>query len=122
MTKKIFLIDSFGAFISAIILLMLPQFEKQFGISKHLALILVPIPFIFFVFSCLSYKLGNEKWKFLLKIIAIANILYCCLTLYVTLTNLAALKMLGITYFIVEIFIIVTLAAFELKIANKKDK
>ena len=120
MTKKIFLIDSLGALISAIILLIIPLFERQFGISRNLALILVPLPIIFSVFSFISYKLDNEKWKSLLKIIAIANLFYCCLTLYIILTNFATLKKLGITYFVVEIFIIILLAKFELKIANKR--
>ena len=122
MTKKILLIYSLGALISAIILLILPLFERQFGISRNLALILVPLPIILSVFSFISYKLDNEKWKSLLKIIAMANLFYCCLTLYITLTNLATLKNLGITYFVVEIFIIILLAKFELKIANKRDE
>jgi hypothetical protein len=122
MTKKIFLIDSLGALISAIILLVISQFERQFGISRNLSLILVPLPIIFSVFSFVSYKLDNEKWKLLLKIIAIANLSYCCLTLYLTLINFASLKNLGITYFVVEIFIIFLLAMFELKIANKRNE
>jgi hypothetical protein len=122
MTKKIFLIDSLGALISAIILLVISQFERQFGISRNLSLILVPLPIIFSVFSFVSYKLDNEKWKSLLKIIAIANLSYCCLTLYLTLINFASLKNLGITYFVVEIFIIFLLAMFELKIANKRNE
>jgi hypothetical protein len=122
MTKKIFLIDSLGALISAIILLVISQFERQFGISRNLSLILVPLPIIFSVFSFVSYKLDNEKWKSLLKIIAIANLSYCCLTLYLTLINFASLKNLGITYFVVEIFIIFLLAMLELKIANKRNE
>ena len=122
MTKKIFLIDSLGALISAIILLVISQFERQFGISRNLCLILVPLPIIFSVFSFVSYKLDNEKWKSLLKIIAIANLSYCCLTLYLTLINFATLKNLGIAYFVVEILIIFLLAMFELKIANKRNE
>ena len=122
MKKKIFLIDSLGALISAIMLLSISQFERYFGISENLAFILIPLPIIFSVFSFLSYKFGKKNWKLLLKIIALANLLYCCLTFYVTLTNLATLKNLGITYFVVEIFIIIILAMFELKIANKRNE
>lgn len=122
MRRKIFLIDSLGAIISAIVLLIIPKFERQFGISYDLALILVPLPLMFSVFSFLSYKLDNEKWKTLLKIIATANLLYCCLTLYITLTNLSTPENLGITYFVVEIFIIILLAIFELKIAYKRNE
>lgn len=121
MTKKIFLIDSLGAIISVIILLIIPLFERQFGISRNLTLILIPLPILFSIFSFLSYKLDNENWKKLLKIIATANLFYCCLTLYLTLTNFDSLKNLGITYFVVEIFIMVLLAFFELKIAYKRN-
>ncbi|MEZ5047436.1 MAG: hypothetical protein R2831_10645 [Chitinophagaceae bacterium] len=122
MNKKIFLIDSLGALISAIMLLAISQFERHFGISENLALILIPLPITFSVFSFLSYKFGKKNWKLLLNIIALVNLLYCCLTFYLTLTNLATLKHLGITYFFVEIFIIILLAIFELKIANKQDE
>jgi uncharacterized membrane protein len=122
MTKKILLVDSLGAIISAIILLILPIFERQFGISRNLTLILIPLPIIFSIFSFISYKLDNENWKLLLKIVAIGNLFYCCLTLYLTLTNVATLKNLGITYFVIEIFILISLALFELKIANKRDE
>ena len=122
MKKKIFLIDSLGALISAIMLLTISQFERYFGISENLAFILIPLPIIFSVFSFLSYKFGKKNWKLLLKIIALANLLYCCLTFYVTLTNLTTLKNLGITYFVVEILIIIILAMFELKIANKRNE
>ena len=122
MKKQILLIDSLGALISAIALLIIPNFEGQFGISKNLTFILLPLPLLFSAFSFLSYKLGKQKWKLLLKIIAIANLFYCCLTLIVTMTNFATLTRLGITYFIVEIFIIVILANIELRIATSRNE
>jgi len=122
MKKQIFLIDSLGALLSAIILLVIPQFERHLGIPGSLTLILVPFPLLFSIFSFLSYKLGNQNWKLLLKIIAIANLLYCCLTLYVITTNFAVLKILGIVYFSVEILIIIALATIEIKMATKRNE
>ena len=115
--KKILLLDSLGAVVTAINLLVIPQFESYTGIPRDIALILVPLPILYSIFSFFSYKFGNHNWRSLLKIIAIANLLYCCLTLYVTWINFDTFKILGIIYFIVEIIIIIILATLEFKIA-----
>ena len=115
--KKILLLDSLGALVTAINLFVIPLFEIYTGVPRDIALILVPLPILYSIFSFLSYKFGNHNWKSLLKMIAIANLIYCCLTLYVTWINFDTFKILGIIYFIIEILIIVVLAIFELKIA-----
>jgi hypothetical protein len=115
--KKILLLDSLGALVTAINLMVIPQFESYTGIPRDIALILLPLPILYSIFSFLSYKFGNHNWRSLLKMIAIANLFYCCLTMYVTWINFDTFKILGIIYFIVEILIIVVLATLELKIA-----
>ena len=115
--KKILLLDSLGALLTAINLLVIPLLESYTGIPRDIALILVPLPILYSIFSLFSYKFGNDNWRSLLKMIAIANLFYCCLTLYITWINFDTFKILGIIYFIVEILIIVVLAIFELKIA-----
>ncbi len=120
MKRQILLIDSLGALLSAISLLIIPQFEDSLGIPKSLAFNLAILPIIFFIFSFLSYKFGGQKWQLLLKTIAIANLFYCGLTLYIILTNVETLKSMGIAYFTIEILIILVLAIIELKIATKQ--
>ena len=115
--KKILLLDSLGALLTAINLFVIPLFEIYTGVPRDIALILVPLPILYSIFSFLSYKFGNHNWRSLLKMIAIANLIYCCLTMYVTWINFDTFKILGIIYFIVEILIIVVLATLELKIA-----
>ena len=111
--KKILLLDSLGALVTAINLFVIPLFEIYTGVPRDIALILVPLPILYSIFSLLSYKFGNHNWKSLLKMIAIANLFYCCLTMYVTWINFYTFKILGIIYFIVEILIIVVLATLE---------
>ncbi len=120
--KKILLLDSFGALLTAINLLVIPLFEKYTGIPRDITPLLVPLPFLYSIFSFLSYKFGNHYWRSLLKMIAIANLFYCCLTIYVTWINFDTLKILGIIYFILEILIIVVLVVFEFKIALHKKE
>jgi hypothetical protein len=115
--KKILLLDSLGALVTAINLLVIPLFEIYTGVPRDIALILVPLPILYSIFSLFSYKFGNDNWRSLLKMIAIANLIYCCLTLYVTWINFDTFKIIGIIYFIVEIIIIIILATLELKIA-----
>ena len=115
--KKILLLDSLGALVTAINLLVIPFLESYTGIPRDIALILVPLPILYSIFSFFSYKFGNHNWRSLLKMIAIANFFYCCLTMYVTWINFDTFKILGIIYFIVEIIIIIILATLELKIA-----
>ncbi len=120
--KKILLLDSFGALLTAINLLVIPLFEKYTGIPRDITLLLVPLPFLYSIFSFLSYKFGNHYWRSLLKMIAIANLFYCCLTMYVTWINFDTLKILGITYFSIEISVIVILVIFEFRIALHKKE
>ena len=115
--KKILLLDSLGALVTAINLLVIPLFEIYTGVPRDIAIILVPLPILYSIFSLFSYKFGNDNWRSLLKMIAIANLIYCCLTLYVTWINFDTFKIIGIIYFIVEIIIIIILATLELKIA-----
>lgn len=119
MSKKIFIIDGLGALLSAILLLIIVQFEPFFGISKHLAYFLIPIPLFFSLYSFLSFFFGNEKWRLLLKGIAIANLLYGVLTLYIVLTHHKTITNIGISYFFSEMLILVILAVIELRIATQ---
>jgi hypothetical protein len=115
--KKILLLDSLGALLTAINLLVIPLFEIYTGVPRDIAIILVPLPILYSIFSLFSYKFGNHNWRSLLKMIAIANLFYCCLTMYVTWINFDTFKILGIIYFIVEVIIIIILGTLELKIA-----
>ena len=49
--KKILLLDSLGAVVTAINLLVIPQFESYTGIPRDIALILVPLPILYSIFS-----------------------------------------------------------------------
>jgi hypothetical protein len=121
MKQKILLIDGAGALFSAVLLLLLPCFEQFFGISKNVAYALLPIPLVYSVYSMLAYRLSNKKWKRFLKIIAVANLLYCGLTLLAVMQNFKTLTKLGVLYFAAEILLITALAIVELNIASKKE-
>jgi hypothetical protein len=60
--------------------------------------------------------LGSPKnWRFYLKIIALANLLYCCLTLGLMIHCRQQIKPLGILYFVLEILVLLILVRLEWK-------
>lgn len=118
--KKLFLIDGCGAIISAFSLgVILVNLESIFGMPKEVLywLALIAIIFAIYSFSC-SLKLP-KNWQSFLKAIAIANLLYCCVTLSAVIYYQQQLTILGLLYFFGEMIIIIFLARVELKVAGK---
>ncbi|GLR18274.1 hypothetical protein [Portibacter lacus] len=120
-SRQFFLVDGIGAIISASFLgLILSQFESLIGMPRKV-LIELAIPACFFaVYSLICYFSNLKNWQPYLKAIAIANILYCILTLTLMIIYSRSLTYLGYLYFIVEIIIVVGLARLEWKKANEK--
>jgi hypothetical protein len=116
--QKLFLVDSLGALLSALLLgLVLAQFDKTFGMPQNVLYVLSVIPCIFAVYSFLCFLIKTTYWRFLMKIIATANILYCFLTLGMMVYFHPQLTVLGLLYFTLEIAIVVILACIEWKTA-----
>ena len=118
--KKLFLIDSIGAFLSAIFLfLILSYFEQEFGLPKKMLYFLFVFACIFSIFSFSCFRIIDKNWSKYLQTISIANFLYCLLTLILIVFYHNRITILGLIYFIIEIIIISCLAYVELKIAKK---
>lgn len=114
--KQLFLIDGLGALVSAFFLgIVLVQLQPLIGIQLNVLyfLAILPIFLAIYSFSC-HYFLKNNHLLFL-KGIAIANLLYCCLTLVLVVFYFKSLTVLGLTYFLVEILIVSVIIGFELK-------
>ena len=117
--QKLFLVDSLGALLSAILLgLVLTRFEKTFGMPQNELYILAVIPCIFTMYSFLCFLSKTKNWRPLMKIIATANFLYCCLTAGLMVYFYEKLTVLGLIYFILEIIIVISLAFIEWKTAS----
>jgi hypothetical protein len=119
---KLFLVDGLGAMNSAVMLgLVLARFEKIFGMptSKLYPLALLALLFSVYSFGCFVMKPGN--WKPYLKAIAIVNLLYCTLTLFLISYLHQKITLLGLAYFMLEIIVITLLAGLELKTAFREE-
>ncbi|TDW49079.1 hypothetical protein EV144_103605 [Flavobacterium sp. 270] len=115
-TKNIFLLDSFGALLTTILLyFILRNFNTFFGLSKDVFKYLSLLALIFFIYSISSYFFVKQNWKSFLKIICTANILYCVLTLGVIIYYRQSISIFGIIYFLAEILVIIALVLLEVK-------
>ena len=117
--RKLFLLDGAGAMLSAFLLgIVLVKLERLFGIPKTALYVLAALPCFFAIYDFYCYfRIEKHLEKFLMGI-AIANLLYCCLSLGLALYHYQEILFLGWVYIIGEIIIVVTLAIIELRIAN----
>lgn len=116
--NKLFLIDSLGALLSAFMLgFVLVKLAPMFGMPPKTLYLLSFIACVLSIYSFLCFVSRIKNWRPFMKITAIANLVYCCLTLGLVIFLFEGLTVLGVTYFILELIIIVTLAIFELKFA-----
>lgn len=112
--KKIFLIDAVGAFLTAFLLFaVLKTWNQYIGMPKKTLTILSAIALVFCFYSTFCLFINNGNWKLFLKIIAVSNLLYCCLTLGLLIYYFHELTIIGITYFTGEILIICVLIFVE---------
>jgi hypothetical protein len=117
--KPIFLIDSFGAFFSSFILILLfTRFQNIFGIDKSIVYILSPIGLLYSIFSLSSYLFFKNSWRKCLYIILTANIFYCGLIAALIAHSFENLSLFAVCYFLGEVFIILILVFFEKRILS----
>ena len=114
--KYLFVVDAIGAIVSAFLLFfVLRTFYQNFGISKTALNKLSLIAFLFSIYSASCFFLLKNIWKPFLFFIGFLNLGYCFLTSVVVLDNYQTITMLGFTYFVTEIILILLLAIVELK-------
>lgn len=121
-TQKTFLVDGLGAILSAFLLgVILTTFEDFFGMPKRVLHILAGIALGFAIYSLTNFYLKIKKWQAPLLRIAIANLLYCLLTLTLVLVHLQELTVWGILYFALEILVIISLVYIEFGVISNKN-
>lgn len=112
--KRIFLVDGIGAIITATMLvLILGQFESIFGVPQRVTYFLAAIALIFAIYSLTCYLKHPSNWPSFLGAIAIANLSYCVLTVFLVVAFRNEITMLGIVYFAAEIVVVSSLAVYE---------
>lgn len=122
---SLFLIDSAGALLSvSLYMTLLARFETIFGVPQNIVYILSLLAGIYAIYSGSCYILKPINWQTYLKIIAMANILHCILTLCLIVACYQVFSILGILYFVNEIIVVSSLVAIELRTisTNSSDR
>ena len=119
--KTLFLIDSLGAFLTAFFLfVVMRSLNVYFGMPKIVLTYLSAIAGLFCIYSISCFLFLKERWTLFIRIIAVANFLYCVVTLGLLIKYYSLLTILGTTYFLTEIIIIASLGFVELKVARSR--
>lgn len=118
--KTLFLIDSIGAFLTALLLfVVLRNLTKYFGMPKNTLTILWSAAACLCFYSAVCFLFLKSKWKLYIKIISFANLFYCMLTSGFLFIHNDEITALCLIYFLLEIAIICLLVCIELTVAAK---
>jgi hypothetical protein len=121
--KTLFLIDSLGAILTAFFLfVIMRQFNGYFGMPKTVLTYLSLIAICFCIYSTTCFLFLKGRWTPFIRLIGIANLLYCALTIRLLIKNYSLLTIIGTTYFLIEIIIICVLSYVELRVATEIKK
>jgi hypothetical protein len=121
MHKKLFLIDGIGALVSVVLLaFVLPYFEQYIGMPRSILYGLAVLPCIYAVYSLTCAFFTPPNSGFWLRVIAVANLLYVCLTLILLILDRQSITTLGWLYFFGETVVIVGLAYVEYRMSWKE--
>lgn len=118
--RKFMLIDGFGAILSVITLgVVLVKLEWFFGIPKSALYFLASIPVFYAIYDFYCYFNVEGNLAKFLKGIAIANLLYTCVSIGFAIYHRDVLTQYGWIYIALETIVLITIAAVELKVANQ---
>jgi len=118
--RTMFLVDGIGALISASIMgFIIAGYEPYFGMPKVAAYFLATIPVFFIVYSLYNYFRFPSNWKPYLRLIAIANLCYCFLSIAVVFYHFQTLTNYGLAYFVVEIVVVLIVVVVELEVLKR---
>jgi hypothetical protein len=116
--NTLFLVDSIGAFISAFCLLIISRYYSDyFGINHSTFQLLLILPIVFCIYSACCFLFVKRSFKPFIQIIALANLLYCIISLILLGTLFSEITILGLSYFVVELTIIALIISIEFKVA-----
>lgn len=118
--RAIFLIDSIGAMLTTLLLIVvLKNLNEYFGMPLPILTCLSVIAICLCIYSTTCYFFLKENWMPFIKAISIFNMLYAVLTLVLILAYYPILTNIGIAYFLIEIMIVCGLAYIEYSVAIK---
>ena len=121
--KTLFFIDSLGAILTVFILfVIMRQLNEYIGMPIIVLTYLSIIAICFCIYSTACFLFLKERWTPFIRLIGVANLLYCALTIGLLIKHYSLLTIIGIIYFLIEIVIICGLSYVELNVATEIKK
>ena len=122
--RTLFLIDSIGAVLTAFFLfVIIGQLNEYFGMSTTALTYLFVIAICLSIYSAICFLFLKACWPPFIRIIGVANLLYCTLTIVLLIKYYPSLAIIEATYFLLEIVMICLLSYIELKVSfRRKEK
>lgn len=118
--NNVFLIDAIGALLSTLMLgVVLVHFESYIGMPESALCPLAFVAALFTIYSGICHFIVNSKWKPCLRIIAMANALYCFASIIVVTYHYEQLTTLGMIYFLGEFAVISIIVTAEYKLIKR---
>ena len=116
--SKIFIIDAIGALLTATTLAVFVKIQKFIGMPPGILMALSLLAVVFFVYSLGCHLFLKYPKSTFLRVIAFGNLFYTILTSILVFIFFSQLEVLGITYFIVEVVVLIFLVITEFSIAK----
>jgi hypothetical protein len=117
--KHLFLMDGIGALVSVFLLgVVLVRFSELVGLDEGTLLLLASFPCIFAGYDFLCFFFVSESYSRFIIIIVVANSLYCLLSIGLAFYHSSTLTLIGWSYILVEVLVILTLSFVEYKVAR----
>jgi hypothetical protein len=121
--KKVFLIDALGALLSFFsFIFVLNPLETYFGLPTSTLIVLSVIALGLFFYSFNCFKLIKLNWTPYLKIIIILNSIYTMFSIGLIFFHFNELTFLGVSYFVIEIVVIMLILIVEQKTYSYQKK
>lgn len=113
--ERLFIVDGIGALVTSGTLLGVARwYPIAFGLPTDILVVLGRIAVVFAVYSITCFVVRPRRARLLLRLIALANLSYCVLTLWAVVRHGAVMTPLGVAYFFMETVIVVGLSYVEL--------
>lgn len=119
-SSKLLFLDGVGAVVSAVSLgVVLPAIQPWVGLSYEILMFLAVLALILAIFSFGSFAAYSSVWKPRLFQVGVFNLAYCLLTTILIGCYWQEMETLGRIYFPLEIFVVVALACWEIKVSKE---
>lgn len=113
--RRLFLVDGLGAVVTAAFGVAVAQLEETFGMPPDAMYVLSALGCVFAIYSLTCSFSNPRDWQPYLRVIAIANVAFCCITAGLVVYFHERLTSLGFAYFAVEWLVIGAVVWVELR-------